>query len=70
MNMETVLIILYFILGYNSINYCKYHILHIRYELVYGIGNHFITTLILGAMIGFITIPIMILHKIFFNRNN
>lgn len=67
--MQIILVTLYLILGYKSIGYCKHHIIHIKYELVNDIAMHLFMTLFWGVVLGIITIPTMILHKIFFNRN-
>lgn len=59
---------LYVYLGYKSIRYIKYHIMHVEYELVFDGFRHWLNTCIQGAFLGLITIPVMIIHKLLFNR--
>ena len=66
--LSMILLALYFIFGYKSIRYCKANILHIRYELVTNWSDHLCNNIIMGAFIGWITIPIMILHSLLLNR--
>ena len=55
-----ILFILYVVLGYKSIDYCKYYLLNIRFEF-----TNFVKKVAEGVILGWITIPIMILHSIY-----
>lgn len=61
----TILFLIYLVLGYKSIGYCKHYIFGIEYEMIGSITNHFIKTLVEGVFLGWLTIPIMILHCLF-----
>lgn len=63
--MELILLIIYCVLGCKSVDYCKYYIFHVRYEFTNSLTDNFIKKLLEGVFLGWLTIPIMILHSIF-----
>lgn len=67
--METVICLVYIFLGAKANSYLKYHILGVQAEIYSDTFSHFLSKGIWGAFLGWITIPIAILHKILFNRS-
>lgn len=53
--------IVYFFFGYQANQWCKYHLLGVRAEMTSDLGNFFVSRIIWAAILGWITIPIMII---------
>lgn len=60
-----ILLIVYCVLGFKSVEYCKYHIFNVRYEFTNSLTDSFIKKVLEGIFFGWLTIPVMILHGLF-----
>lgn len=64
-----LLVILYAFLGYRSVSYLKYHLLHIEAVYTFDTFNYFMKTLITGLFFGWLTVPVMAIHWLLIGRN-
>ena len=62
--MELILFFGYIIAGYFATEYLRYHLLGVRAEIYTNTGEHCVRKIILGCLIGWITIPIAILYGV------
>lgn len=65
-----IFLLLYIYLGDKANYYLKYHLLGRRAEIYSDTGNYLLSRAIWGALFGWATIPIALLHKIFLNRSD
>ena len=63
-----IFLLLYVYLGDKANYYLKYHLLGRRAEIYNDIGNYLLSRAIWGIPSGWATIPVALLHKVFFNR--
>lgn len=65
--MEVILLLVYLFAGDQANQYLKYHILNVRAEVYSDTNDFILSRLIWAGVLGWATVPIAILHKIFFN---
>lgn len=65
-----IFILIYFFIADKANYYLKYHLLGRRAEIYSDTGNYLLGRMIWAALLGWATIPIALLHKIFLNRGN
>ena len=63
-----ILILVYIYAGDKANYYLKYHLLNVRAEVYGDTGNYLMSRFIWGAILGWATIPIAVLHYFFTNR--
>lgn len=68
--MEILIILLYFYLGDKANYYLKYHVLNRRAEIYTDTGGYIVSRCIWAAVLGWATIPVALLHKIFLNKGD
>ncbi|MBR6961234.1 hypothetical protein IKH79_00510 [Candidatus Saccharibacteria bacterium] len=61
--------LIYCYAGDKANDYLKYHILGRRAEIYSDTGNYLLSRAIWGALLGWATIPLALLHNIFFNKS-
>ena len=69
---DIITIAAFFIYAYagDSANYyLKYHLLNQRAEIYSNTGDYILTRFMKGILVGWITIPIALLHYMFFNKD-
>ena len=64
-----VLLIVYTYAGDRANYYIKYHLLNQRAEIYSDTGNYIMSRIIYAGILGWITIPIALLHYTFMNKN-
>lgn len=57
--------ILYVFLGYKSIGYLKYHLMGVKFELTRDVGRFMWDRVIWGLILGWLTIPLMLIVWLF-----
>ena len=65
-----LVIVLYCYLGDTANYYLKYHVLNARSEFYADTGEYIISRLTWAVLLGWITIPIALLHNIFLNKGD
>ena len=65
-----IFLLLYVYLGDKANYYLKYHLLGRRAEIYNDTGNYLLSRAIWGTLLGWVTIPVTFLHKVFFNRGD
>lgn len=65
-----LLVILYAFLGYKSIKYIRYYIMHIEAVYTFNTFNYFMKTLIAGLFFGWLTVPVMAIHWLLIGRKD
>lgn len=63
--MEAILLIVYIFCGDMANRFLKYHVFNVRAEYTSDMKNYIIQRACLGAVLGWISIPIAIVLKIF-----
>ena len=69
--MEIIFLIfmaIYWYAGDKANYYLKYHLLNRRAEIYSDTGNYILGRIIWATLLGWATIPLAMLHKIFLNR--
>lgn len=64
----SILMLIYCYAGDKANYYLKYHLLGQRAEIYGDTGNYIIGRIIWATLLGWATIPLAMLHKIFLNR--
>ena len=60
-----IIFLIYLVLGWKANDYLRYHILNVTAEVYNNALRHYLGKLFFGGLLGWITIPLAILHKIF-----
>ncbi len=68
--LKLVFFIGYAFLGDKANRYLKYHLLNVRAEFYTDTGQYLIRRIITGCLLGWITIPVAILHYLAFGSKN
>ena len=68
--LSMILILVYVYAGDKANYYLKYHVLGVQAELYDNTGDYIVSRAIWGAILGWATIPIAILHNTFIRKNN
>ena len=63
-----VFVFIYFYVADKANYYLKYHLLGRRAEIYGDTGNYILGRMIWAALLGWATIPVAFLHRIFLNR--
>lgn len=59
---------IYWYAGDKANYYLKYHLLGIRAEIYSDTNNYILSRIIWATLLGWGTIPLALLHKVFFNK--
>lgn len=68
--LDLIFILIYIFIGDKANYYLKYHLLGRRAEIYSDTGNYIVSRAIWATLLGWATIPIALLHKIFLNRGD
>lgn len=62
--MELILLAIYVGFGYVANQWVKYHLMNVRAEYTNDVGNFYLSRIIWALLLGWISIPVMVIGKL------